>query len=209
MNQPFIDPTDTRLNETSEEVPISQIQSDEIQTIIENMLDIALGKTRNFKKSILVGLAAPQIGIQKRIILVDLAATGVFTRTETPPPPQIYAFINPEILWSSEETIPWREGCFSTGRIMGIVHRPARVLVQAYDQKGNLIKKEFSGYTARIFQHETDHLHGIRFPDRIQNDEELHWVDEAEVPEYRITWPTWQKKCPREKWIKMKNGSSN
>lgn len=209
MNQPFIAPTDTRLNETSEEVPVSEILSDEIQTIIENMIDIALGKTRNLTKSILVGLAAPQIGIQKRIILVDLAATGVFTRTETPPPPQIHAFINPEILWRSDETIGWREGCFSTGRIMGIVHRPARVLVQAYDQNGNLIKKEFSGYTARIFQHETDHLHGIRFPDRILNDEDLHWVDEAEVPEYRIVWPTWPKKCPREKWIKMKNGSSN
>jgi len=209
MNQPFIPPTDSHLNEVSEEVPVSEIRSEETQAIIEKMLDIAFGNTRNKNKSVLVGLAAPQIGIQKRIILVDLAATGVYTRTESPPPPQIEVFINPQIIWSSDETIPWREACFSTGRIMGIVYRPARIIVQAYDREGNPIKQEFSGYTARIFQHEIDHLHGIRFPDRIQKDEDLHWVEEAEIVEYRIVWPSWPKKCPREKWTVMKNGSSN
>lgn len=200
----FIAPSDPRLNQKSEEVPISEIRSQEIQNLIESMLDIAFGQTRDYNKSILVGLAAPQIGVQKRIILVDLAATGIFTKTSKPNPPQIQAFINPEIIWKSEEIVLWREGCFSTSRICGIVPRAAQIRIRAYDRDGNLLTSEFSDYTARIFQHEIDHLDGIRFPDRISNDEHLHWVEENDLPGYRIDWMNWKGIYPRKKWIEMK-----
>ncbi len=132
------------------------------------MLDIAFGETREYNKSILVGLAAPQIGISKRIIHVDKAATGLFVQEQTSaPPPQIDVYINPEIAWRSDETNVWREGCFSTSRICGLVPRSSKVLVRAYDREGTLLTKEFSGYTARIFQHEIDHLDGILFFDHL------------------------------------------
>ncbi len=207
MASPLIEPSAPLLNERSEEVPLSSIQSEEIQTIIERMLDIAFGETREYNKSILVGLAAPQIGISKRIILVDKAATGLFVKEQTSaPPPQIDVYINPEIAWRSDETNVWREGCFSTSRICGLVPRSSKVLVRAYDREGNLLTKEFSGYTARIFQHEIDHLDGIRFPDRIENDEHLHWVELDELPSYRIEWASWEKKYPRKQWLETKHG---
>ncbi len=201
----FLAPTDPALNEESNQICPCDIPSEETQGLIDQMIDIAFGNTKDRSKSILVGLAAPQIGIQKRIILVDLAATGVFTKDSGPPPPQVEAFINPEILWRSDEMVGWREGCFSTSRIFGIVPRSKQILVRAYDRNANLITQEYSGYTARIFQHEIDHLDGIRFPDRIENGAHLHWVEESEIAEYRINWATWQKTAPREKWLEMKH----
>ena len=97
----FLAPTDPQLNEESNQVCPCDIGSDEIQGIIDTMIEMAYGETKDKSKSILVGLAAPQIGIQKRSILVDTAATGVFTKDSGPPPPQIKEFINPEILWKS------------------------------------------------------------------------------------------------------------
>lgn len=207
MASPFIEPSAALLNERSEEVSPASIRSEEIQSIIEGMFDTAFGETRDYSKSILVGLAAPQIGIKKRIILVDSAATGVFVQGQTQAPaPQIDVYINPEIVWRSGEMNVWREGCFSTSRVCGLVPRSSRIRVEAYDREGHLVTKEFSGYTARIFQHEIDHLDGIRFPDRIKNDEHLHWVELNELPSYRIEWANWQKKCPRNQWLEIKDG---
>lgn len=203
----FIPPSDPLLNGVAEEIPLTAIHSKEIQSIIERMFDVAFGETREYNKSILVGLAAPQIGISKRIILVDSAATGVFVQGQTQaPPPQIDAYINPEIVWKSDETNVWREGCFSTSRVCGLVPRSSKIRVEAYDREGRRMTKEFSGYTARIFQHEIDHLDGIRFPDRIENDEHLHWVEMNELPSYRIEWADWRNKCPRKQWLEMKHG---
>lgn len=204
----FLAPTDPRLNQESTAICPCHILDKEVQETIDAMYKIAFGETENRKKSILVGLAAPQIGIQKRIILVDTVATGVFTREIEPPPPQIKEFINPEILWRSDETTLWREGCFSTDCICGIVPRSQNIIIRAYDRNGNLFTQEFSGYIARIFQHEIDHLDGIRFPDRIEEDANLHWVTPSELPEYRIEWMNWQKTCPRQTWIEMKNGTA-
>lgn len=196
----FLAPTDPKLNEDSPAICPCKIKSVETQKNIDQMFEIA------FEKSRLVGLAAPQIGIEQRIILVDTAATGVFTEDSEPPPPQIQVFINPEILWKSDELITWREGCFSTGNIHGLVPRAKKVLIRAYDREGNVFTAEFEGYVARIFQHEIDHLDGVRFPERIMNDNDLHWVEPAEVPAYRIHWAEWKKRCPREKWIEMVHG---
>lgn len=204
----FLAPTDPKLNEESCEVCPCMITSDEIQGIIDTMLDIAYGETKDRSKAILVGLAAPQIGIQKCIILVDTAATGLFTKDSEPPPPKIKEFINPEILWQSEEKSYWREGCFSTDRICGIVPRSEKILIRAYDRQGNIFTEEYEGYVARVFQHEIDHLDGIRFPDRILDDSALHWVEEEEIPQYRIDWADWPQKASRADWLRMRDGTS-
>lgn len=197
----FLAPTHPQLNESSDSICPCAIVHSDTQETIDKMLELAA-------QVLPVGLAAPQIGIQERIILVDLAATGIFTPTSQRPSPQFQVYINPEILWKSDEIVCWREGCFSTANISGIVPRSNRILIRAYDREGNLLCEEFTGYTARIFQHEIDHLDGIRFPEHIKNDADLHWVEPEELPAYRIHWASWQKTCPRELWLEMKSGTA-
>lgn len=204
----FLSPTDLKLQERSLPLCPCHIRTAETQKIIDQMFEIAFGESKDRSRAVMVGLAAPQIGIQKRIILIDTAATGVFTQDSGPPLPKMREFINPEILWQSEEITYWREGCYSTGCICGIVPRSNKILIRAYDRKGQIFTEEFEGYVARIVQHEIDHLEGIRFPDRIENDSDLHWVEENEVPRYRIEWAHWPKKVARSNWIQMKSGNA-
>jgi peptide deformylase len=65
------------------------------------------------------------------------------------------------------------------------------------------------GFVARVFQHEVDHLDGIRFPDRIDNDAHLHWVEPHEIATYAKAAPHWPRLCPRERWLGMKAGTAH
>lgn len=203
----FLPPNHPGLNTRSAEIPLEEISSAETQALIERMYDVAYGEDRGQNKKFLVGLAAPQIGVFKRVILVDLEAAAIRTVPKDNPQ-EIQVYINPEILWRSEEMASWREGCFSTGKIFGIVPRPNEIIIHAYDRTGQQITQKYEGYTARIFQHEIDHLEGIRFPDRIQNDDHLHWVEEDQVIEYRQKFDTWPQKFPRANWEKLKSDHS-
>jgi len=89
-------------------------------------------------------------------------------------------------------------------RIRGVVSRPKEIVIIAYDSNGNRLQEKFSGFTARIVQHEIDHLNGIRFPDRVGKDGILHWVEKEELPYYRQTWQTWPNRCPWETWLSLK-----
>ncbi len=100
-----------------------------------------------------VGLAAPQVGILKRIVVIDVG-DGV------------HAFINPEIISQSGEEIDY-EGCLSIPGIRGKVKRPAHVVVRALDPDGKERKLRANGLLARAVCHETDHLDGILFIDKV------------------------------------------
>src|SRR5205085_11978675 len=106
-------------------------------------------------------------------------------------------YINPEIIWKSKKKEEWYEGCFSIKGICGIVKRSQSVKIQAFDQHGKLVKEKHTGYVARIFQHEIDHLNGILFPSHIKNPDHLHRVKPSEFPLYRdkMAWKTWSKKA--------------
>jgi len=194
----LLKPTDIRLNQASELVPLEQIISTGIQLIINGMLDLAAGTAKNPKT--MVGLAAAQIGIFKRIMIVDTATTGM---GETPKPT---VYINPIVEPLGTETERGREGCFSTGCVCGIVERFKQVHVTAFDRDGNAVDEIHNGMTARIFQHESDHFEGIRFPDRVINEADLHWVEPDEFPDWRQNWASWQKRCDRSTWEAMKAG---
>ena len=165
------------------------------------MFRVTYGRQGDAQYPTLVGLAAPQIGILKRIVIIGLNATGGGEQ------PELKVFINPVIIEESKEKEDGREGCFSTDRVCGIVERSKKVTVKAYDKEGNLITQVFEGFPARVAQHEIDHLDGIRFPDRIIDDSKLHWVEEEEYGEYRKHWATWEIKCPRSKWESIKAGT--
>lgn len=210
MRNLFLKPNDLVLSKIAKEIPSSEIKSKKIQNIIQTMLNVADGERKDKKKPVMVGLAAPQIGISKRIILVDVLANGKGKVGK------IKVYINPQISWVSKQKGEWYEGCYSTGRVYGIVYRPTSIKIQAFmfDKVAhlsrcdlNMREEKYTGYVARIFQHEIDHLNGKVFVDHISDPDKLHWVKKSEFPLYRDeqAWRSWPKKCPRSKWEKIKN----
>lgn len=198
-----ISATSQSLNEVSKAVDPSQITSIEIQQLIDEMLLLASGERTDCEKRVMVGLAAPQIGVNLRVIIVDMGVSEDRRNLG-----QLQAFINPEIVGHSEEVVLAYEGCFSTGDIYGIVPRFQTISVSAYDRQGHLFEREFTGFRARIFQHEIDHLDGIRFPDRLGKEGILHWVKQEQRLLYRQLWNSWPHRCPYSVWESVKQGTN-
>ncbi len=130
----------------------------------DNLVEIVKNLFDTLKKDGGLGLAAPQIGILKRIFLMD---TSPLNKDDSEIEKVEQAFINPEILERSSETINYEEGCLSIPGIYEIVELPAKIKVRYQDSSFNTIEKELDGMQARIFQHEYDHLDGILFIDRL------------------------------------------
>ena len=107
-----------------------------------------------------VGLAAPQIGISRRILVVDV-------RPREDRKGGRLALVNPMVVWSSDETDRVAEGCLSIPGLEEVVERPWAVEVQAVDPVGQPVTVEADALLARALQHEIDHLDGILFPDRV------------------------------------------
>ena len=105
-----------------------------------------------------VGLAAPQIGVLQRVVVVDTSSADEDVKP--------FAMINPEIL-ETEGTIRYREGCLSVPGEAEEVERAARVKVRFLDRDGNPVEMEATGLTAVCIQHECDHLNGVVFVDRL------------------------------------------
>ena len=106
-----------------------------------------------------IGLAAIQVGEPVRVIVMDLAREG------EPPAPR--HFVNPEILWASEETAPYEEGCLSVPEIYDEVERPARVKLRYLNYAGETVEEDAEGLYAVCIQHEMDHLNGVLFIDHL------------------------------------------
>ncbi len=111
-----------------------------------------------------VGLAAPQIGVSKRVIVVEFGH-----EEDENIPKRLYVMINPEILNASEETVNGIEGCLSVPGLIGEVTRSQVVTVRGQDLNGKPVKVRAQGWLARIFQHEIDHLNGVLYTDRSEN----------------------------------------
>jgi peptide deformylase len=110
-----------------------------------------------------VAVAAPQIGVPKRLFAVSGRIFDNFEKKENPRPDLI--FINPEIIKISKDKKVMTEGCLSVRYLYGKIRRASRATIRAYDEKGEKIERGASGLLAQIFQHETDHLNGILFTD--------------------------------------------
>ena len=128
---------------------------------------------RQFAKDMLVtmysakgiGLAAPQVGVQKRILVIDLN----FEDPQAPP----NVFINPEIISSSESLETYEEGCLSIPGVYLNVVRPSSIKLSYRDEMGRLKKMNAEGLMARCIQHEIDHLNGVLFIDKVTDQDEL------------------------------------
>lgn len=104
-----------------------------------------------------IGLAAVQVGLLKRMIVVDVA------REDDEPEP--LCLINPKIVWSSEETSEYEEGCLSIPETFDLVTRPSQVKVQFLDREGAECERHCDGLLSTCVQHEIDHLNGVLFID--------------------------------------------
>jgi len=105
-----------------------------------------------------IGLAAPQVGVSKKLFIVLLEDE------------EEYVFVNPEIIETSADLVPYEEGCLSVPGVFSDVERPSKVTVYAQDIKGKNFKIEASGILARVIQHENDHLNGKLFIDRVNEE---------------------------------------
>lgn len=108
-----------------------------------------------------VGIAAPQVGVSKCVIIVDPDGDADVSQS---------TFVNPKILWSSKETVGYSEGCLSIPSVFVSVERPECIEVEYQALDGQKRVEKFGGWAARILQHEVDHLSGIVMFDRIDKD---------------------------------------
>jgi peptide deformylase len=146
---------------------------DGIHTIIQDMFD-------TMEDEFGVGLAAPQIGISKRIITVSINEKGF----------EHLALINPEIVHASKETAVSEEGCLSIPRINADVERPREVVVHGTTRNGRAVEIDASGLLARVLQHEIDHLNGVLFIDRLSEIEKKRTKPEIDDMTRRYASPS-------------------
>lgn len=204
----FIPCDDPRLNEVSQSLTKKEILSEDTQSLINEML-ILSGHQANTnhtgKKSVLVGLAAPQVGVLKQIIIID--TRSIESLREKTSKPTFDVLINPVITYQSDEVQCSYEGCFSVPeKYFGTPKRAASVKVKASDRNGNIYIKTYEKFTAVVVQHEIDHLNGIRFPEKIQSENELHIVENnTELADYQKNWKNWEKHASLDEWSEMKN----
>jgi peptide deformylase len=148
--------------------PINQINDAKIQNLIDDL--IATMTQANG-----VGIAAPQVSEFQQIIIVASRPT---LRYPSAPVMEPTPMINPQIIDHSAEIVKGWEGCLSIPGIRGLVPRYEAIQVEYIDQYGEGQKQELTGFVARIFQHEFDHLQGMLFIDRVESTRDL--MTEAE-----------------------------
>lgn len=146
---------DPRLAEKSTPV---DVVDDEIRTLIENMFETMYTAEG-------VGLAAPQVGVTKRIIVVDCGVREEGEESPLPPKEPV-AVVNP-VVAAGQGSIVWEEGCLSVPGYVDEVERKAKVTVTGLDKNGEPLSIEAEGLLAVCLQHEIDHLEGVLFVDRL------------------------------------------
>jgi peptide deformylase len=137
----------------------SLIATDEIQSIIQDLLDTMTAANG-------AGLAAPQIGVPLQIVVFGFEKNNRYPN-EAPVPQTI--LINPIITPLSDEKVSGWEGCLSVPGLRGVVPRFLHIRYQGFDQHGNSIDRQVSGFHARVVQHECDHLIGKLYPMRVED----------------------------------------
>jgi peptide deformylase len=136
--------------------PVDNFTSDDLKLLIEQMFQIMRAKDG-------VGLAAPQIGVSVRIFVYGFESSPRYPDAPAVP---VMAAINPEIIWQSEETSDYEEGCLSVPYKRGMITRSKSITFTYYDIDGKQHEKTVYDFEARIVQHEIDHLNGILISDR-------------------------------------------
>jgi peptide deformylase len=128
----------------------------ELQKLIDDMVE-------TMRQAPGVGLAAPQVDVPLRVIVVEFGS-----EEDENVPPKLYTIVNPEIKRASGDTELGTEGCLSIPYVLGDVERAYGITLKGSNRRGQPVKIKASGWLARIFQHEVDHLDGVLFVDRAE-----------------------------------------
>lgn len=142
---------------------------DELQTLIDDMIEtmrLAPG----------VGLAAPQVDCSLRLAVIETMPETDEEGNEIEGTRELYVIINPEISWRSRQMVDGIEGCLSIPGYVGEVSRHESIRVNALDRHGKKQSLRLKGWTARVFQHEIDHLDGVLYIDRLTEPENF-WLE--------------------------------
>jgi peptide deformylase len=131
--------------------PVAAVDA-KVRTLMDDMLE-------TMRASLGIGLAAPQVGVARRVIVLDVAREGE--------EPQPMRFANPEILWRSEELATNNEGCLSVPEHYADVTRPAEIRLRYLDYQNEIRELRAEGLLATCLQHEIEHLDGILFVDHL------------------------------------------
>jgi peptide deformylase len=131
--------------------PVDKVD-DQVRKLMDDMLETMYAAPG-------IGLAAPQVGVSKQIIVLDIAG-----KDEKPAPLKM---ANPEVIWKSDETVVCEEGCLSVPEQYAEVKRPAKIRVRYLDHENEIREMDAEGLLATCIQHEIDHLNGVLFIDKI------------------------------------------
>jgi peptide deformylase len=158
----IIETPDARLKQISK--PVETV-TDAHRTLIADMFETMYDAPG-------IGLAAIQLGVAERILVIDLQPEADDTPEDAKPEDivrvkQPRVFINPEIVWESPELSVYQEGCLSVPEMFADVQRPARIRVKWLDEQGAAHEEELDGLLATCLQHEMDHLNGVLFIDHL------------------------------------------
>lgn len=167
----------------SEGSPILREKAKKVQRIDTSLQRLIDDMAATMREAPGVGLAAPQVGVGLRLIVVEAPP-----EEDDPQSGKLYAVINPEIIKASPEKEEGEEGCLSIPGWNGLVNRHVWVVVKGFDREGKEFRIRARDYVARIFQHEIDHLNGVLFTDHItdrkklwKSDERPAWLDASEA----------------------------
>ncbi len=138
--------------------PVLRRKAETVTVFDDSLLDFIESMIDTLYEQNGVGLAAPQVGVSKRVVVID---TSCGEKED-----EVIALINPEIL-SGEGECTLEEGCLSIPKVWEEVTRPERIRVRYQDPEGTVHEEDAEGMLARVIQHETDHLEGILFVDRL------------------------------------------
>ena len=129
-----------------------------LQTLIDDMIE-------TMREAPGVGLAAPQVGISDRLIVVEYFENEDAEEAEDEAKKKVWVMINPEIVKASDEKVMGVEGCLSIPNLVGEVERHDAIQIKGLNRRGQPMRVKAQGWLARIFQHEIDHLNGVVFTD--------------------------------------------
>jgi peptide deformylase len=155
--RPIFETPDPVLRQISKPV---EVFDSELKTLIADMFETMYHAPG-------IGLAAVQVGVPIRLLVMDLQEPEDAENPESPIIKDPRIFINPEILWASETTVPYTEGCLSVPDQYAEVLRPDRIRARWQDPDGKVHEEEIDGLMAVCLQHEMDHLEGILFIDHL------------------------------------------
>jgi peptide deformylase len=154
------------LRRVAEEIPPERIRDPEVQRLVDDLVETM----REYEGA---GIAAPQVYESKQICVIEeISADEDFSGVP------FMVLVNPKVIPRSTERAEFWEGCLSVPDIRGLVARPRAVHVDAFDRHGTPLTFDAEGFFATVIQHETDHLQGILFVDRVENTRTLSFTRE-------------------------------